>query len=177
MSVNDLFRFYVVAIHTKPDLKNQVVTVNMSTAKHVREIPALCSPSQSSRADVMWSMRLVASSFKVAICFWNSITNKWDQQWQQFFLGLGSFDNNDGSGNEEFKNVLYTSLPSLHDYDMKFLTVRQYGESKHTTTNFDSVPTIHFTYTWCFKPIEMIVTDFEKTQRLFLIATFSLPLP
>ena len=112
----------------------------MSTAKHVREIPALCSPSQSSRADVMWSMRLVASSFKVAICFWNSTTNEWDQQWQQFFLGLGSFDNNDGSGNEEFKNVLNTSLPSLHDYDMKSLTVRQYRGSKHTTTNFGSVP-------------------------------------
>ena len=93
-----------------------------------------------------------------------------------FFLGLGSFDNNYGDGNEEVKKVLYTSLPSLHDYDMKFLTLRQYGESKHTTTNFDLVPTIHFTYTWCFKPIEMIVTDFEKTQRLFLIATFSLPL-
>ena len=61
------------------------------------------------------------------------------------FLGLGSFDNN--YGDEEVKKVLYTSLPSLHDYDMKFLMVRQYGESKHTTTNFDSVPTIHFTYT------------------------------
>ena len=65
----------------------------------------------------------------------------------RIFLGLGSFDNNYGDGNEEVKKVLYTSLPSLHDYDMKFLTVRQYGESKHTTTNFDSVPTIHFTYT------------------------------
>ena len=140
MCVNDLFRFYVVAIHTKPDLKNQVVTVNMSTAKHVREIPALCSPSQSSRADVMWSMRLVASSFKVAICFWNSITNKWDQQWQQFFLGLGSFDNNDGSRNEEVKKVLNTSLPSLQDCDVKSLTVLQYGESKHTTTSFGLVP-------------------------------------
>ena len=63
------------------------------------------------------------------------------------FLGLGSFDNNDGSRNEEVKKVLNTSLPSLHDYDIKFPTVRQYGESKHTTTNFDSVPTIHFTYT------------------------------
>ena len=93
------------------------------------------------------------------------------------FLGLGSFDNNYGDSNEEVKKVLYTSLPSLDDYDIKFLTVRQYGESKHTTTNFDSVPTIHFAYTWCFKPTEMIVTDFEKTQRLFLIATFSLPLP
>ena len=56
------------------------------------------------------------------------------------FLGLGSFDDNDGSGNEEFKNVLNTSLPSLHDYDVKSLTVRQYGGSKHTTTNFGSVP-------------------------------------
>ena len=63
------------------------------------------------------------------------------------FLGLGSFDNNYGDSNKEVKKVLYTSLASLHDYDMKFLMVRQYGESKHTTTNFDSVPTIHFTYT------------------------------
>ena len=63
------------------------------------------------------------------------------------FLGLGSFDNNYGDSNEEVKKVLYTSLPSLHDYDIKFLTVRQYGESKHTTTHFDSAPTIHFTYT------------------------------
>ena len=55
------------------------------------------------------------------------------------FLGLGSFDNNDGDGNKEVKKVLYTSLPSLHDYDVKSLTVRQYGEGKHTTTNFDSV--------------------------------------
>ena len=63
------------------------------------------------------------------------------------FLGLGSFDNNDGSRNEEVKKVLNTYLPSLQDCDVKFLTVHQYGESKHTTTNFDSVPTIHFTYT------------------------------
>ena len=63
------------------------------------------------------------------------------------FLGLGSFDNNYGDSNDEVKKVLYTSLASLHDYDMKFLMVRQYGESKHTTMNFDSVPTIHFTYT------------------------------
>ena len=93
------------------------------------------------------------------------------------FLGLGSFDNNYGDSNDEVKKVLYTSLASLHDYDMKFLMVRQYGESKHTTMNFDSVPTIHFTYTWCFKRIEMIATDSEKTQRLFLIPTFSLPSP
>ena len=56
------------------------------------------------------------------------------------FLGLGSFDNNYGDSNEEVKKVLYTSLPSLLDYDIKFLTVRQYGESKHTTTSFGSVP-------------------------------------
>lgn len=56
------------------------------------------------------------------------------------FLGLGSFDNNYGDSNEEVKKVLYTSLPSLDDYDIKFLTVCQYGESKHTTTNFGSVP-------------------------------------
>ena len=56
------------------------------------------------------------------------------------FLGLGSFDNNYGDSNEEVKKVLYTSLPSLHDYDMKSLTVRQYRGSKHTTTNFGSVP-------------------------------------
>ena len=36
------------------------------------------------------------------------------------FLGLGSFDNNDGDGNGE----VYTSLGSLHDYDVKSLTVR-----------------------------------------------------
>ena len=37
------------------------------------------------------------------------------------FLGLGSFDNNDSSGNEDVKKVLNSSLPSLHDYDVKFL--------------------------------------------------------
>ena len=37
------------------------------------------------------------------------------------FLGLGSFDNNDGDRNGEVKKVLYISLPSLHDYDVKLL--------------------------------------------------------
>ena len=56
------------------------------------------------------------------------------------FLGLGSFDNNDGSRNEEVMKVLNTSLPSLQDCDVKSLMVLQYGESKHTTTSFGSVP-------------------------------------
>ena len=143
-----------------------------------REIPALCSPSQSSRADVMWSMRLVASSFKEAICFCNSTTNKWDQQWQQFSLGLGSFDNNNGDSNWEIKKVLYFSLPSLHDCNVNHsLTV---GFTKKVNTPRRTLvrsPTIHFPYIWCFKGIEMIAIEFEKTRGLFLIATFSLPSP
>ena len=150
----------------------------MSTAKHVREIPALCSPSQSSRADVMWSMRLVASSFKVAICFWNSTTNEWDQQWQQFFFRVRELWQQQRQWETRNSRRLWTPL-CRHCTTVTWNPSRCGNTEEVNTPRRTLVrsPTIHFTYIWYLKRIEMIATDFEKTQRLFLIATLTLPSP
>ena len=63
-----------------------------------------------------------------------------------------SFSNGDGDGNENGKKaiglisktttlhmhhtILYISLPSLHDYDVKMPNFTFYGERKQATTSF-----------------------------------------
>ena len=65
---------------------------------------------------------------------------------------IGSFNNDDGDGDEDVKKVTglisktttpcvhytlwYISLPSLHDYDVKFPDGTLYGGRKHMTTYF-----------------------------------------
>ena len=66
---------------------------------------------------------------------------------------LECFSNDDGHGNEKFNKSIRLndqnnnsaralhffvniSLPSLHDYDVKFPDATFYGGRKHTTTNF-----------------------------------------
>ena len=69
------------------------------------------------------------------------------------YITIGSFSNADSNSKENVKKAiglisktittmhvkhtfLYVSLPSLHDYDMKFPHGSFYGECKHKTTNF-----------------------------------------
>ena len=66
-------------------------------------------------------------------------------------MQLGSFSNDDGDGNQDVKKaigllrktttshvqhtVLYISLPSLHDYEVKMSNRKFYGGRKQATTN------------------------------------------
>ena len=68
------------------------------------------------------------------------------------YYTLGSFNNDDGDGNEKVKKAigllskttslhvhhafLYISLPLLHDYDVKMPSFTFYGGRKQATTNF-----------------------------------------
>ena len=67
-------------------------------------------------------------------------------------LRLGSFSNDDGDGNEDLKKAigvtsktttlhvhhtfLYSSLPSLHNYDVKTPDRKLYGGRKQGMTNY-----------------------------------------
>ena len=82
--------------------------------------------------------------------------------------------------------ILYFSLSSLHDFDVKMPNCTFYGGRKQATTNFsfsylDAVPKKStpwkFAYIWHFQRIGINATKIAEARTLFLKEKFSLPSP